>query len=120
MPIHEIKSKIVYTNPTSYERICICSIIFQAQLYIFNTCYSSRFLCKFKPSKRLWFRKEKKEKEKLAHTVLFYYVLNRPIYFYKSVCSLAHDETNFSKLLTKLIIMNNGHFIFPLKPNLTF
>lgn len=43
-----------------------------------------------------------------------------PIFFYKSICCLAHDETNFSKVLIKLIIMNNGHFVFPLKPKSTF
>ena len=70
----KIKSKIIYTNFTSHDRICVCSIIFQAQIYIFNTCYSSEFLCKCKPSKRFWFRKERKKKPTCI--VLFYYVLN--------------------------------------------
>lgn len=107
----KIKSKIIYTNFTSHEIICVCSIIFQAQIYIFNTCYSSEFLCKFKLSKRFWFRKERKKKP-----YMYSFILLCPKC--KSICFLAHNETSFSKHLTKLIIINNSHF--PLNYRLTF
>ena len=109
----KIKSKIIYTNFTSHERICVCSIIFQAQIYIFNTCYSSELLCKCKPSKRFWFRKERKKKSYMYSFILLclkwsqYISVNQFVFFiYFYIMSFFVSELNKPKISVRSDLWN--------------